>query len=312
MFRRSWLATGFRNRAKLVGVSGWTMRSGAHAGQAWRRRPPISEPEPVRDVRHCAAQEVSMRHSLARTIAAVIAVSAVGACAYNPQLGRNQLLLVDDSALAQAGQQAWNAALSQGRISRDPVANARVRQVASRVIEAAGMADRPWEYVVFQNDDVNAFVVPGGRIGVTTGLLRLVQNDDQLAAVIGHEVAHSVANHAEERYSQTAATQLVLAGAQGVLGGSSPEIARAIGSFGGAGAQVGILLPFSRRHELEADRLGVEYVARAGYRPAEALELWRLMANARNRNSPEFLSTHPSDATRLAALEAHLRTRGWL
>jgi predicted Zn-dependent protease len=179
-------------------------------------------------------------------------------------------------------------------------------------VAAAGLSDRPWEIVVFNNDAANAFVLPGGQIGVNTGLLTIVENDDQLAAVIGHKIAHMTANHSAERYSQTAATQVVLAGAQTALGGSASRSAQAVGALGGAGAQLGVLLPFSRRHELEADRIGVDYMVRAGYRADQSVRLWTNMTAGRGGGATGgFLSTHPSDQQRIAALQAHITARGY-
>ncbi len=236
---------------------------------------------------------------------------ALSACAYNEQLGRNQLLLVDDAALAQSAQTAWSEVLATSKVSQDREANARVARVAERLVRAAGLGDRRWEYVVFDDAQANAFVVPGGRIGVNTGLLAIAENDDQLAAVIGHELAHSVTNHAAERYSQAAATQLALGVGQAALGSRvSQETAQRIAALGGAGAQLGVLLPFSRQHELEADRLGVDFMARAGYRPSEAVALWRNMERARTTGRPpQFLSTHPSEASRIEALERYITSR---
>jgi len=245
-----------------------------------------------------------------RTLTAVLATASaltLAACAYNETLGRNQFLLVNDSALTQQADAAWAEALRTQRTSSDAAANARVRRVGGRIVEAAGLTDRSWDYAVFVSESPNAFVLPSGKIGVTTGLLGLVQNDDQLAAVLGHEVGHTVAQHAAERYSQTAATSLVLSGVQSAAG----DYAKAAGAIGGLGAQLGVLLPFSRTHELEADRLGVDYLQRAGYRPSEAISLWRLMSQQRQGSTPEFASTHPSDASRIAALEEYIRSRGW-
>jgi predicted Zn-dependent protease len=240
-----------------------------------------------------------------------LATLALSACAYNPELGRQQLLIVDDSGLASAGERAWSETLRAGKVSTDPAMTARVRAVGERVVAAAGLADRPWDYVVFDNKTPNAFVLPGGHVGVNSGLLDLVDNDDQLAAVIGHEAGHVVARHAAERYSQSMSTQVLLAVAQAATG-SSTGAGQALGSYGGAAAQLGVLLPFSRQHELEADRLGVDYMARAGYRPREAVALWRKMA-AQDQDGPQrpqISSTHPSDAARIAALEAYLARRG--
>lgn len=235
------------------------------------------------------------------------ATAALGACAYNESLGRNQLLIVDDGTMNQQADAAWAEALRTQRVSPDAAGNARIRRVGDKIVEAAGLADRRWEYALFVSDSPNAFVLPSGKIGVTTGLLSLVRNDDQLATVLGHEVGHVVARHAAERYSSSAATGLVLSGVRGVAG----DYAQAAGAIGGLGAQLGVLLPFSRRDELESDRLGVDYMQRAGYRPAEAVALWRLMSQQRQGSTPEFASTHPSDASRIGALEQYIASRGW-
>jgi len=237
----------------------------------------------------------------------LLAGAALSACAYNESLGRNQFLIVDDSALIQQADAAWAEALRTQRTSSDAAANARIRRVGDRVVQAAGLTDRRWEYAVFVNESPNAFVLPSGKIGVTTGLLGLVRNDDQLAAVLGHEVGHVTARHAAERYSTSAATGLVLSGVQGAAG----DYAQAAGAIGGLGAQLGVLLPFSRRDELEADRLGVDYMQRAGFAPRESINLWRLMQEQRQGSNPEFASTHPSDTTRIAALEQYIESRGW-
>lgn len=241
---------------------------------------------------------------------ACAAVAGIAACAYNEDLGRNQLLIVDPGALNASGEQAWAQTLKTEKVSTDAAGRARVQRVGARIVQAAGLSQRSWEYVLFDNDQANAFVLPGGKIGVNTGLLKIAQNDDQLAAVLGHEVGHTTANHAAERYSQTALTQLALAGAQGAAKGFSPELANGVAAYGGVGAQLGLLLPFSRQHELEADRLGLRYMAAAGYRPSEAVTLWRNMASSRSGATVEVLSTHPSDATRIAQLEQMIREMG--
>ncbi|KQW78689.1 M48 family metallopeptidase [Brevundimonas sp. Root1279] len=240
-------------------------------------------------------------------LAAVALTALVGGCAYNDTLGRNQFLIVDDSSLTQQSEAAWAEALRTQPTSSDAAANARIRRVGERVVDAASLGDRRWDYAVFVSKSPNAFVLPSGKIGVTTGLLALVQNDDQLAAVLGHEVGHVVARHAAERYSTTAATSIALSGVQSVAG----DYAQAAGALGGLGAQFGVLLPFSRRDELEADRLGVDYMQRAGYKPSEAIALWRLMQTQRQGGTPEFASTHPSDESRIAALQQYIDSRGW-
>lgn len=245
-----------------------------------------------------------------KTFVAVIAAATalgLGACAYNESLGRNQFLIVDDSALMQQSNAAWGETLRSQKVSTNAAQNERVRRVGGRMVQAAGLAGRQWDYAVFEDASPNAFVLPSGQIGVTTGLLKLVQNDDQLATVIGHEVGHVVARHAAERYSTQSTTGLVLGAVQSRAG----DYSQAIGALGGMGAQLGLLLPFSRSHELEADRLGVDYVAAAGYKPSESIALWRLMAQQRQSGTPEFASTHPSDQTRITALQQYIASRGW-
>lgn len=246
-----------------------------------------------------------------RALAAVSALAAatlVAGCAYNETLGRNQIVLMDDSALMQASQAAWNETLRTQKVSNDRALNDRVTRVGNRVATAAQLQNRNWTYAVFESATPNAFVLPSGHMGVTTGLLSMVRNDDQLAAVIGHEVAHVVGRHAAERSSTSSLTQLAL----GAIQNGAGEYGQAVGAFGGIGAQLGVLLPFSRKHELEADRLGVDYMVQAGYRANESITLWRNMAAAENRaGRPEFASTHPSDQTRIAALEAYIAQRGY-
>lgn len=247
-----------------------------------------------------------MKRLTVGAVAAVTLLSATG-CAYNDTLGRSQFLIVDDAALTLQSDAAWAQALQTQQVSRNAEANARIRRIGERIVQAANLSNRSWEYALFVSDTPNAFVLPSGKIGVTTGLLALVRNDDQLAAVLGHEVGHVVGRHAAERYSTTALTSVAISGVQSAAG----EYSRAAGAIGGLGAQLGVLLPFSRSHELEADRIGVDYMQRAGYRPSEAVSLWRLMAQQRQTSTPQFASTHPSDSTRIAALEQYIASQGW-
>ena len=240
-------------------------------------------------------------------LVATAATAVLGACAYNETLGRNQLVIVDDTTLNQQADAAWGEALRTQPISRDAAMNARVRRVGERIVRGANLGDRSWDYAVFVDDSPNAFVLPSGKIGVTTSLLALARNDDQLAAVIGHEVGHVIARHAAERYSNTAVAGVGLS----VLQGAAGDYGQAVGAFGGMAAQYGVLLPYSRRDELEADRLGVDYMAAAGFRPSESVALWRLMAAQRQSATPEFASTHPSDQSRIDALQTYITSRGW-
>ena len=249
---------------------------------------------------------VRLRRSASVVSIVFLAAGALGGCAYNEALGRNQLLIVDEAAMLQSSNAAWRQAITTQKVSRDAAQNARLRRVGDRIVQAAGLGGA-WEYAVFEDGAPNAFVLPSRQIGVTQSLLRLVQNDDQLATVIGHEVAHVVARHAAERYSNSALANVGVQVARGVAGDYASQAGTAAGVF----AQYGALLPFSRRDELEADRLGVDYLQGAGYRPSEAVALWRIMAGQRQSGVPEFASTHPSDATRIQALEQYIASRGW-
>jgi len=244
---------------------------------------------------------------LALAITTGVLGAGVGACAYNEALGRNQLVFIDDGVLVQQSQAAWAETLRTQKVSNNAAQNARVRRVGDRIVQAANLTSRHWEYAVFDDSTPNAFVLPSGHMGVTTGLLAIAKNDDQLAAVIGHEVGHVIARHAAERASTTQTTGLILGAVQSQAG----DYSQAVQAFGGMGAQLGVLLPFSRSHELEADRLGVDYMAAAGYRPSESLALWRAMAEGRQSGTPEFASTHPSDQTRLMQLQQYIASRGW-
>lgn len=228
----------------------------------------------------------------------------MAACAVSP-LGRRQLAFFPDSQLAEMGVSAFNQMKAETKISDARQTNAYVDCVAktlTAVLTPAESQIRMWEVVVFASDQANAFALPGGKIGVYTGLLKVAKTQDQLAAVIGHEIAHVLARHANERVSNayTAQTALTLVGASGVASGELMALL-------GMGTQVGILLPFSRTQESEADLIGLDVMARAGFDPRQSVILWQNMNAARTSGAPpEFLSTHPSDATRMAQLNGRM------
>ena len=220
-------------------------------------------------------------------------------------------LLVSDAQIMQASQVAWRDALQSESVSRDPALNNRVERVGQRIVPASGMTQYDWEFVVFDSDVQNAWVLPGGKVAFYRGILETMANDDQVATVMGHEVAHLRRNHAAQRARQQATAGAGLALVSAGLGASDLENPELWAGILGTGVTLGVLLPYSRQHELEADRIGVDYMARAGYQPSEALDFWRAKAAQNRRRPVELLSTHPSDQTRISALESHIQQMGY-
>jgi len=244
------------------------------------------------------------RREIIRGLAAGSVVVLAEGCAYNEELGRSQLLFVSSGQMAQLAATAWTDLKKEQPTTTNRKYTDRMNRVAPKIISASGNNPADWEVQVFDSKELNAFALPGGKIGFYTGILDIMENDAQIATVMGHEVAHVNYNHSGERYSQSTLAQTGLTVAQVAVSGSQYQ-SQIMGVLG-AGASLGVILPFSRRHELEADKFGVRYMARAGYDPNEALRFWENMA-AQNKNSPpEFLSTHPSDATRIAQLKREI------
>jgi len=237
---------------------------------------------------------------------ALVATLAPG-CATSP-LGRSQLILFPEAEMAQMGAAAFREIQAQSPASRDAKTNAYVQCVADHIIRAMQDGDPTnWEVVVFDGPEVNAFALPGRKIGVFRGLLDVAENQHQLATVIGHEIAHVVAKHSNERVSTTFVTQSGLQLVQVAAGGRSPAQQQLFGLLG-VGAQVGVLLPFNRRQESEADLIGLDLMAAAGFDPRESVKLWQNMDKAGGERPPEFLSTHPSSATRISDLNARMNS----
>lgn len=241
-----------------------------------------------------------------RGAALLASLLVLAACESAPITGRSQVMLLSEPQEAQMGQEAYQEILKKAKVSADPAARDQVTRVGRRIAQATGK-DYPWEFTVIEDKQVNAFCLPGGKVAVYTGILPVARDDAGLAAILGHEVAHAVARHGAERVSQQMGVEVVLSGLQMGLG-SNPALAQQVTSLLGAGATVGVLLPWSRTQESEADRLGLIYMAKAGYHPAAAKDLWvRMEAAGRGQaRPPEFLSTHPHEATRIKQIEAWL------
>jgi predicted Zn-dependent protease len=228
----------------------------------------------------------------------------LNACSRSPT-GRKQLALVPEGQLEQMGVQAFTELKSKEKISTDASSSAYVKCVADRVTSVLG-EKRAWEVVFFDKDEVNAFALPGGKIGVYSGLLKAAKNQHQLAAVLGHEVAHVTARHGQERVSEQLAAQGGLQALALILGNKQDSRRGLLLSALGLGAQFGVLLPHSRDQESEADIVGLDSMAKAGFDPRQSVELWKNMASVGGAGPPEFLSTHPSHETRIKNLQERI------
>ena len=242
----------------------------------------------------------------ARSVLAVLLVGVVVACETVPYTGRTQIMLLPETAEWQMGLDSYQQILQKARLSRDPAQTAQVRRVGMRIAQATGRSDYRWEFNVIDDKQANAFCLPGGKVAVYTGILPITRDDAGLAAVLGHEAAHAIARHGGERVSQTLLVQTGLVATQAALARRDPRTVQTVTALLGAGVTVGLLLPWSRGQESEADRLGLIYMARAGYHPSAARDLWVRMAGAARGRArpPEFLSTHPAEATRIRQIEA--------
>lgn len=237
-------------------------------------------------------------------------------CEKNPYTGRSQLLMTSVSEEMQMGAQAYSQVKSDPKMkhSQDPREIEPVKRVAARIVEAAKrskyaeMAKQfQWEVTVFKDDKTaNAFALPGGKMAVYTGIFPVAKTEAGLAAVMGHEVVHALARHGAERMSQEqlASAAVQAAGAAAGAAGGGGLVSQGTMAALGAGAQVGLLLPFSRQHESEADYIGILLAADAGYDPRESVALWERMERMSGGAGPsEFLSTHPSHETRIEDLK---------
>jgi metalloendopeptidase OMA1, mitochondrial len=228
-------------------------------------------------------------------------------CASAPYTGRRQLLFTSEGSETKMGLQAFQQIKRQYQVSPDPETNALVTRVGRRIADAAQRPDYRWEFVVLEGKEANAFCLPGGKVGVFTGILKYTRDEAGMATVISHEVAHALARHAGERMSQSMLAQAGGLGLGVALGGAGSAAGSAVMQGYSLGTQLGILLPYSRSQEYEADHIGVILMAKAGYDPAQALEFWkRMMIGEKGGKLPQFMSTHPSDASRLKELETFL------
>lgn len=252
-----------------------------------------------------------------KVISLILAASLFAACSTNRVTGRKQLSLVPESQLQMMASQQYDAFLKENKVvspssSQDA---AMVQRVGTRIADAItnyyngqGKGDLlkgyNWEFNLVDNKDINAWAMPGGKVVVYTGILPVTQTEDALAVVLGHEIAHAIAQHGNERMSQQLVQQLGGVALQVALANKPQQTQDIFLTSYGIGTTVGAILPFSRKEELEADKFGLFFSAMAGYDPQVAVPFWQRMAQSGGAKPPEFLSTHPADDTRIKKLQA--------
>jgi predicted Zn-dependent protease len=245
-----------------------------------------------------------MRLLPAKTLLIALAlISALTGCMTNPVTGRKQLNLVSQEEELQLGLSTFDKMKQEVPISRNPEANAMLQRVGQKVAAVAhkDMPEAKWEFVLFENAEPNAFCLPGGKVGVHTGLLPIAKDDAGLATVIGHEIGHATARHAGERISRGMLLDTTAQAAGVASSGASGVTQNVVAAAFGIGGPLLVQLPHSRAQESEADRMGLIYMARAGYPPEAALDFWRRFsaADKGSKNTPGFLRTHPVDSVRI-------------
>jgi predicted Zn-dependent protease len=275
------------------------------------------------------AQRMKMsRRGILKGLAAGTIVPIVTGCSTNPVTGKSQLILpgFDQSSLAAMSSAAWSDMKKQtpqtgdsrlrGRVLNvwDKTAKGRVGALKKVYNQETSYVANEWEVAVFDTDDVNAFVMPGQQVGVYRGITELTENDDQLGSILGHEAGHIDGRHSAARASAQMATQVAMVAGQIAIAQSDElrQYGSQIAALGGAALQFGVLLPFSREHELEADKLGVDYMHEAGYDVTQAPRLWELMdKRSAGKRPPEFMSTHPDPGRRRQELINFINARGY-
>jgi predicted Zn-dependent protease len=228
------------------------------------------------------------------------------ACQTVQQTGRTQFIIVPDSQELQLGQDAYKETLDKNRLSTRSDWQAQLRRVGQRIAAAAEKPEFKWEFNVIQGKEVNAFALPGGKVAFWEGIMPVARDDNGIAVIMGHEVAHALARHGAERMSQSMGAEILGQIISLGIGQVSPGIHDEVLQAYGLGATVGVLLPWGRTQESEADRIGLTLMAKAGYDPTAAVAFWERMSKIAGDKPPEFLSTHPSDATRISQI------REWL
>ena len=262
-------------------------------------------------------KRIVMRKTMKRWMGAWVALMLLAGCSSVPLTGRKQVLLVSDQEVLSSSLTQYNDYIKTATKSSNAKQSAMVTRVGQKIAAATEQYLRQnglesevknfaWEFNLVKDQQLNAFCMPGGKIVVYEGLLGIVSSDDELAVVVGHEVAHAVAKHSNERMSQQLMAQYGAAILGQAVSNRSTAVQQLATSVYGIGAQYGVMLPFSRKHESEADYMGLVFMTMAGYNPDVAVGFGQKMSAGGSGSVPEFMSTHPSDATRIAEIKKWL------
>lgn len=230
------------------------------------------------------------------TLVIVIFTGCMGTA---PVTERSQIVLISPSEEIALGESSYKEFLSKAKISKDAKQTARIKRIGNRIAKAANKKDFKWEFNLIDDKQINAFCLPGGKVVVYTGILKIAKNDDQLATVMSHEVAHALARHGAERMSHQQISNTVQTLGNILMDSTAPEYKDTFNAAYGYTTQYGVMLPYSRSHEYEADEIGIHLMKKAGYDTHEAVKFWENMKKVKGDTPPEFLSTHPSDDNRI-------------
>lgn len=250
-----------------------------------------------------------MSKTLSKVVIFLLFILLFASCKEAPLTERKQLILIPESSEIQLGEQAFSKIIKEAKLSKDRTMAEKVKKVGMRIAKVADRPDYKWEFIVIEDDKtVNAFCLPGGKIGIYTGILPYTRDEEGLAVVISHEVGHAIARHGAERMSTILLAQLGQLALNLIVDAEDPVVFEALNKAYGLATGIGVILPFSRKQELEADRIGVSLMQEAGYNPRATIEFWKNMKQAnKEKETPAYLSTHPADDERIAQLEKILR-----
>ncbi|MCK9473014.1 M48 family metallopeptidase [Sulfurimonas sp.] len=229
----------------------------------------------------------------------MIALLFIGCTGKTPVTDREQIIFMSESEEKTLGENSYREFLKNAKLSSDKAQTARVKNIGKKIAIAADRVDFEWEFNLIEDKQINAFCMPGGKVVVYTGILLVAKNDDQLATVMSHEVAHALARHGAERMSHQQISSGIQTLGNIIIGTTAPGYSDAFNIAYGYGTQLGVMLPYSRSHEYEADAIGIYLMKQAGYDINEAVKFWQNMKALKGQTQSEFFSTHPSDDNRI-------------